>query len=99
MSRSSLPLRIYLWILLFSLTGLRLPAQTNFGRISGTVSDTSGAIVSGVRVIITNMDTQAVRPVTTDDHGLYVADNLPVGPYSVSVEQPVFKRAAQRGRI
>jgi hypothetical protein len=99
MSRSGLPLPIYFGVLLFSMTGLRLPAQTNFGRISGAISDTSGAIVSGVRVIITNTDTQAVRPVTTDDHGFYVAENLPVGPYSVSVEQPGFKRAAQRGRI
>ena len=99
MSRSVLRLPIYFGFLLFSMTGLRLAAQTNFGRISGTVSDTSGAIVSGVRVIITSADTQAVRPVTTDDHGFYVAENLPVGPYSVSVEQPGFKRAAQRGRI
>jgi hypothetical protein len=99
MSRSVLRLPIYFGFLLFSMTGLRLAAQTNFGRISGTVSDTSGAIVSGVRVIITSADTQAVRPVTTDAHGFYVAENLPVGPYSVSVEQPGFKRAAQRGRI
>ena len=53
--------------------------------------------MSGVRVIITNTDTQAARPVTTDDHGFYVAENLPIGPYSVSVEQPGFKRASQRG--
>jgi hypothetical protein len=97
MSRSGLRLPIFFGVLLFSLTGLRLAAQTNFGRISGTVSDTSGAVVSGVRVLITNTDTQAVRPVTTDDHGFYVAENLPVGPYTVSVEQPGFKRAAQRG--
>jgi hypothetical protein len=76
---------------------LSLLAQTNFGRISGTVSDASGAVVPAVKVTITDIDTQAIRVVNTDDHGFYVAENLPIGPYAVAAEQAGFKRAEQRG--
>jgi hypothetical protein len=68
-----------------------------FGRISGTVSDPSGAAVSGAKVIITNTATEAVRTETTDERGFYVAENLPIGPYSVSVDHPGFKRSQQGG--
>ncbi|MBS1858151.1 MAG: TonB-dependent receptor [Acidobacteria bacterium] len=74
-----------------------LVAQTNFGRISGTVSDPSGAVVPGAAVAVTNLDTQALRAVTADEHGFYVVENLPIGPYSVTVRQPGFKDAEQRG--
>ncbi len=73
------------------------PAQTMSGRISGTVTDPTGAAVPGARVIITNTNTQSVRTVTTDQQGFYVAEDLPIGPYSIVVDQPGFKRAEQQG--
>ncbi len=76
---------------------LPLTAQTNFGRISGTVTDPSGAAIPAAKVIITNTDTHAVRSLTTDDHGFYVSDNLPIGPYSVTVDQAGFRKAERRG--
>jgi hypothetical protein len=72
-------------------------AQTLFGRISGTITDPSGAPVPGAKVSIRNVDTQATRVTTTDDHGFYVATNLPIGPYAVEVQQPGFKRASRSG--
>jgi hypothetical protein len=83
--------------LVLSFSSSRLAAQTNFGRISGTVTDPSGASVPGAKAIITNTDTQAVRTVTTDDRGFYVAENLPIGPYSVTIDIAGFKRAEHRG--
>ena len=71
--------------------------QTSFGRISGSVIDPSGASVSGAHVVITNTDTQQARTVSTDNSGFYVATNLPVGKYSVAVEQQGFKRSEQTG--
>jgi hypothetical protein len=76
-----------------------LPAQTVFGRISGTVVDPSGGAIAGASVTITNIDTQAVRTVTTDERGFEVAENLPIGPYTVSTDHPGFKRAQQTGHF
>src|SRR5262249_18691510 len=72
-------------------------AQTITGRISGTVTDANGAVIPGLVVKITHEATQQNRIVTTDPNGLYVATNLPVGNYSVSVEQLGFKKAIKTG--
>src|SRR5207245_532817 len=49
------------------------------------------------KVTVTNIGTQSSRTLTTDDRGFYSADNLPVGTYSVQVEQPGFRTEAQSG--
>ncbi|HEX5082258.1 MAG TPA: carboxypeptidase regulatory-like domain-containing protein [Blastocatellia bacterium] len=72
-------------------------AQTITGRISGTVTDVSGAAVPGATVKITNEATQLTRSVTADSDGFYVATNLPVGNYSVTIEHQGFKKAAKTG--
>src|SRR5215813_10562431 len=74
-------------------------AQTIQGRISGTVTDATGAIVAGADVKITNEATELVRTVKTDDRGFYVATSLPVGTYSVAVEHTGFKRALKTGAL
>src|SRR5947209_1024654 len=85
--------------LLVCLGALPLCAQTNFGRISGTITDPSGASIAGAKVVITNADTQSVRTVTTDDRGFYVSESLPIGPYKVSVDHPGFRRAEHTGLV
>jgi hypothetical protein len=85
------------WGVVFVVAALQLAAQTNFGRISGAVVDPSNAVIPGVKVVVTNTDTQAVRTVTTDERGFYVVESLPIGPYSVTVEYPGFRRTEQRG--
>src|SRR5579872_2647478 len=85
--------------LLLFVSALPLPAQTLFGRISGAVLDPSGAAIAGARVTIVNTDTQAARTVSTDDHGFYVAENLPIGPYTVAVDHPGFKRSQRSGNF
>ncbi len=87
--------------LAISLLAVSLPvsAQTMFGRISGSVVDPSGAAVSGAKVVITNTDTQSARAQTTDERGFYIADNLPIGPYSITVDQAGFKRFVQAGNF
>ena len=74
-----------------------LLAQTITGRISGAVTDSSGAAVPGVTVKITNEATQQPRSATTDPNGFYVATNLPVGNYTVTVEHQGFKKATKTG--
>src|SRR5579872_7071280 len=90
-------LRILIAGLLASLGVMPASAQTLFGRISGTVVDQSGAVVPGAQVTVRATDTQAIRRVATDDKGFYVAENLAVGPYTVEVDLPGFKRASVSG--
>ena len=68
-------------------------AQTATGQITGTVRDASGAVVPGVKVVVT---TSADGPDPRDDdqrRGDYVVPLLPVGPYVVTAEQAGFKIA------
>src|SRR3954464_9937731 len=82
-----------------SFTGVGLYGQILVGRISGAVTDPTGAPVAGVKVAITNTDTQAVRPVTTDNKGFYSMAELPIGPYQVEVNQTGFKKSSQSGLV
>ncbi|MBO0723270.1 MAG: carboxypeptidase regulatory-like domain-containing protein, partial [Blastocatellia bacterium] len=72
-------------------------AQTITARISGTITDSSGAVVPGVSVKIINEATQQTRSARSDPNGFYVVTNLPVGNYSVAVEHQGFKKALKTG--
>ncbi len=63
-------------------------AQSFNGRIVGSITDQSGAVISNAIVTAINEDTGAQRTLRTDDGGLYVAPELPVGYYTVRVESP-----------
>jgi outer membrane receptor protein involved in Fe transport len=70
-------------------------SQVETGRIGGTVTDPSGAVIPNAQVTITNVATGAVRNVKTDDSGTYAATNLLPGDYSVSVEASGFVKTSQ----
>src|SRR4051794_7135079 len=86
-------LRLFSALLFVALAGHGALAQTVVGRISGTVKDPSGAVVAGASVAVTNAATNLERTVKTDEDGFYTVTNLPVGTYTVSVEQAGFKKA------
>src|SRR5262252_694015 len=88
---------VLLFGLLFLLAG-NISAQNTTGMILGTVLDSSGASVSGASVTIANQDQNVVvRSLTTDESGQYVAPQLPVGRYTVTVELKGFKKAVRTG--
>jgi hypothetical protein len=61
------------------------------GAISGTVEDPSGAFVSGAKIrIISDATHEVVRDTVTDSSGLFTANLLPVGSYTVEVTAPGF---------
>ena len=60
-------------------------AQLSTAQLSGKVTDTSGAVLPGVSVTMTQTDTKAARTVVTDADGAYVISNLPTGPYQLEV--------------
>ena len=72
-------------------------AQTNTGQIAGTVKDTSGGVLPGVTVTITNVNTNIARTAVTDDRGAFVVTSLPVGTYKVAAELQGFKKVERAG--
>jgi len=77
-----------------SLTGvLFLSAQTSEGRILGTVTDTSGAVVASARITVTNTATNVGRFLETNHSGEYVAPALDPGTYMVAAEAAGFMKA------
>src|SRR5689334_19346469 len=86
-------------ILLVALTAVSASGQTNFGRISGTITDSSGAVLPNATVTLRNNATNLERTATTDGEGFYTVTNLPVGVYTVSVEQTGFKKAVQTDNV
>ena len=59
-------------------------AQVTTGTISGTVIDSSGAVVAGAKVVLENTDTGASRTVSSDGAGRYLAPSLSLGNYKVT---------------
>lgn len=64
----------------------------NTASIVGAVHDTTGALVVGVHITISNVDTGFTRTVTTGSDGLYTATSLPIGRYTLSAAQNGFKK-------
>jgi hypothetical protein len=75
------------------LLALPAAAQSTAGRMLGTVTDQSGAAVSGATVVVTDVQRGASRTLTTDDSGDYVAPDLQPGTYKIRVESKGFKTA------
>ena len=74
-------------------TSSLLLAQTYEGRILGTVTDVSGAVVIGAKITVANTATNSTRNLASNSAGEYVAPNLEAGTYKVWVEAPGFKKA------
>ena len=70
---------------------LPLRAQTNTGRILGTVTDSTGAALNGATLAITDVERGVIRALTTDEAGAYVAPNLVPGTYKVRAEAKGFR--------
>ncbi|HEY6376964.1 MAG TPA: carboxypeptidase-like regulatory domain-containing protein, partial [Edaphobacter sp.] len=72
-------------------------AQTSFGQIAGNVTDASGAVVPAATVTITNVGTQVVRTVTSDEKGYFILTNIPIGDYAVQVTAAGFRGENRTG--
>src|SRR5437879_13668473 len=69
-------------------------AQTaSTGALTGTVMDSSGAVLPGVMVTTTSVDTAQTRSVITGEDGTYRVTLLPPGNYSVKFELTGFTTA------
>lgn len=84
--------KLLLLSVLFTLV-VRAPAQVrDTASIFGTVTDAQGAVVPTAKVSIANPATGLTRSATTDTSGGFVFSLLPVGTYSLIVEQSGFHK-------
>src|SRR5271156_5186249 len=83
-------LRMFLAALVV-LLATALVAQTFRGTILGTVTDASGAVISGASVKIHNVNTGQDRATQTSADGSYTVSELQVGTYTVTVSQNGFQ--------
>jgi hypothetical protein len=89
-------MRIHVTLLSFVLA-FGATAQVNKSSLVGVVRDASGAAAPGVTIRITNTGTGAIRQEVTDDTGLYRANLLDVGTYTLDAEKPGFKKVVRNG--
>src|SRR5579863_2864307 len=94
-------LRTTLAILIFVFTLVsawnRAAAQQATAQITGTVKDATGAVVSGAKITLKNLATNAVRAVNSGKDGGYLFALVPIGTYEVDTEQTGFAKSVQTG--
>ncbi len=73
-----------------------LPGQT-LSSITGTITDTSGAVTPNAKVTITNVATGVAKKATVSSAGTYVVTDLIPGTYTVRVELTGFQAAVLNG--
>src|SRR5262249_44819395 len=78
-----------------ALAGASAWAQGTTAQISGIVKDTSGAVLPGVEITVTQTATAVKRSVVTNETGNYVLASLPLGPYMLEASLPGFKSYVQ----
>jgi hypothetical protein len=84
--------------IVFLLVCLPMFGQTDRGRILGNVHDSTGAVIVGAKVTITDVQRGVSRNLVTDSAGSFSAPGLTPGTYEVRVESEGFK-AEQRQNI
>ncbi len=85
------------WIVLFAVLSAAGAYAQQTGEITGTVADSSGAVVAGATITATNTATQQVRNVVTNATGIYSLPFLPPGIYSLRAEKSGFKEMTHDG--
>lgn len=79
------------------LVAATLAAQTFRGTILGTVTDATGAVVSGAKVTVRNTATGLERTTQASGDGSYSIPELPIGTYNVTITQAGFQTFAANG--
>src|SRR5438309_697107 len=83
-------------VICITIAAVPLGAQ-NFGEITGTVTDATGAVFSGAAVTVTSATTNQVRRAVTNETGDYSVPFLVPGVYDLRAESSGFKVAVRKG--
>src|SRR3954452_4889749 len=96
---SSRVLRVLVVALMVSGLAALLQAQVDTGSITGTITDPSGAVVSGAKVTLVNQGTTAALTTTTTSDGVYEFAPVRVGPYKLDAPSQGFQAMTQTGDV
>jgi hypothetical protein len=83
------------WILLLTCSGLL--AQSSDAVLSGTVTDTTSAVIPGIQVTAENTATGVKNRATSNDSGIFVFPALQPGPYKLTGEGSQFRKTVMSG--
>src|SRR6187401_3138636 len=89
--------RLVPFALVLVLLSVPASAQQFKANITGTVTDTQGAVVPGVTVTIVNTDTNVSIEAVTNERGVYSVQQLTPGPYRINVALSGFKTYVRDG--
>jgi outer membrane receptor protein involved in Fe transport len=85
-------------ILIFGST-MPVWAQFTTARLSGIVSDSSGAVVAGATITVQDLQTGYTQTTKSEPTGQYLFPSLPVGTYQIAVSMTGFTRYVQKGIV
>lgn len=74
-------------------------AQTSTSRVTGTVTDSTGALVAGATITLKNDATGETVTQQTTDAGFYAFASVPAGAYTITVERTGFKTFQSTGNL
>ncbi|MGH9783019.1 MAG: carboxypeptidase-like regulatory domain-containing protein, partial [Terriglobia bacterium] len=83
--------RVFCVLAIAALSSASLYGQGVSAAIQGTITDSTGAVIPGAMIAVTNLETGLQRSVSSNNSGLYVLPNLPPGRYRVQVSQAGFQ--------
>ena len=72
---------------------------TDLGTVRGTVTDSSGGVVAGAKVTVTDALTNAIRVTETNSEGSYQVFGLKPGAYEISIEAPGMTKSEVHGVV
>ncbi len=78
-----------------SIASVALRGQGAVGTLNGSVLDTSGAVIPGATVVITNVNTSVATRTSTTSAGAYTFPYLPAGTYVIRASSPGFSTAVR----
>jgi len=86
-------------VVLLFFVGTTAQSQSTFATITGTVADSSGALVNGVKVVVKNVGTGVEMNTTSNEAGDYTVAQLIPGTYSVTASTAGFRQYAVQGIV
>jgi len=89
--------RLLVGVFVFSMAVSICYGQSDRGTITGTVSDSTNAVIPGANIVVTNTETGAKFETISTETGNYALTQMPAGSYQVSVELPGFKKYVRQG--